>query len=157
MTSSTLPATLRLSAAIGDSPLSAAFFELVLPMVRKNSYRLPVGPADECGRLVLSRDEIEDTIHRINDLFPMDYLGLQAGWSGEVHVQPVNRSGVQRLRNAIATWGHTGIYSAALVEGLVTLDRFLAAVEPSALIRVTSSAEPVDAASISVTELQAGG
>jgi len=157
MTPASLPSQLILSATVESSPLPGAWFELELPMARKNNYRLPVGPADERGRFMIAGGNIADVLKSINDLFPMDYVGPAAGWTGEIRIRPVNRSAVQRLRNAHSTWGHTGIYPPGFTESLDTLAGTLETLGSAAVIAVAAAAEPGDDVELSTTVLPAQG
>ena len=80
-------------------PLAGAWFEIELPMRSKNSYAIPIGPADETGQLVVSGSRLRELIHEINHLFPTDYAGLDR-WNGELRVRPVNRPALERLHGA---------------------------------------------------------
>lgn len=103
-------AEIRVGVTVGANPLPGAIIEVELPMRRKNSYRFPLGPADENGCLQIAGGELTAWTRKINDLLVMDYVGLSAGWTGQVIVRPVGRAGIRRLRQAHQTWGHTGLY-----------------------------------------------
>src|SRR5579875_1266958 len=122
-----LPTTVDLLVSANDRPLPGAFVDIELPTERKNNYRFPVGPADDDGRLRVSGADLAGWARRTNDLFLMDYSGLEGNWTGEIIATPTNRAGLTRLRNAHETWGHTGIYPETFLADLdrlaVTLDQ----------------------------------
>lgn len=152
-----LPDTLRLAASTRNLGVPGALFELELPMRRKNSYRFPVGPADNSGAVHISAAQLAGMVGAINDLLPMDYVGLAAGWTGEIRVRPVNKSSVRRLESAFDIWGHTGIYPAGFVDALHALDRQLSSLGADAVIDVEASATPEGSVRISVEPLPAQG
>jgi hypothetical protein len=90
MTHDDVPTEIRVVAFVGDRPLAGAWFEVELPMHRKNSYTLLFGPADERGAVTISRQQLVRSVSQVNHLFPMDYTRLQ-GWTREVVIKPVNR------------------------------------------------------------------
>jgi hypothetical protein len=157
MTSATLPAHIVLSASVEGLPLGNAIFEVELPMTRKNDYEFPVGVAAADGTLTVSGAEIARLAKSINDLLLMDYVGLAAGWTGEIRVRAANRSAITRLRSAHSTWGHAGIYPPDFTEWLDRLESCLAPLHTSAVIAVTARSEPEGAVSLSTSEVAVGG
>ncbi len=49
MTTALLPDRITITARLSGHPLAGAFFEIELPMTRKNSFRELIGPASENG------------------------------------------------------------------------------------------------------------
>jgi hypothetical protein len=135
-----LPSRLMLTAAVADEGLAGAWFEVELPMQRKNNYGFPAGPADTEGRLTLTAADLTASVREEIDLFPMDYVGLTAGWTGELVVRAVNRPAVARLRDAHATWGDAG-YSPGFMADLDRLDGALSVHPPSTPIVVFAAIE----------------
>lgn len=117
-----LSAEIYVVVTVGGTPLPGGMVEVELPMRKKNSYRFPVGPADQEGRLRITGDDLTNWSRKINALLLMDYVGLGAGWTGEVRLRPVGRAGIRRLRQAHQTWGHTGL-CAGLRDDLGTASR----------------------------------
>ena len=110
MPETALPEELRVSVTADAGPVSGAWIEMRLPMSHKNDFNLLFGPADEHGRLVLNPSKIEAAARLIGDLFPMDYVGLAAGWSGELMLSAVDRASISRLRRASELWTGQGLY-----------------------------------------------
>jgi hypothetical protein len=105
-----LPAAVGVLVTANGRALPGAIVEIELPTKHKNNFRFPVGPTTEDGRVHISGSELAERARKINDLFPMDYVGLDASWTGVLIVEPVNHPGLKRLRAAHATWAHTGFY-----------------------------------------------
>jgi hypothetical protein len=124
-----LPAEISATVTVGTTPLPGGLLEVELPMRQKNSFRFPLGPADSNGHLRITADDLAARARRINDLFPMDYVGLKAAWTGEVILKAVGRGGVRRLRQAHKTWSHTGVYAPDFRSQLDRLERALAAID----------------------------
>jgi hypothetical protein len=139
-----VPDRLAITAHISGRALSGAFFEIELPMRRKNSFRILLGPADEGGTASLSQNELLAKAKQEEELFPMDYVDLQSGWTGEVVVASVNRAAVRRLRSAFATWSQTGGYPEGFLQLLDDLDARLASTSPVEPIEVAVDIEPND-------------
>jgi hypothetical protein len=157
MTTPTLPARLDLSATVEGIPLRGAIFEVELPMTRKNSYVLPIGVAGADGTLTIAGDEIARFAQQVNNLFLMDYVGLGAGWTGEIRVRPVNRDAIARLRSAYATWRDSGIYPPDFPAWLDDLEANLTPLHPTALIQVRARSEHPGTKVASTTEMPVGG
>ena len=157
MTTSSLPDRLHLSATVEGIPLRGAIFEVELPMTRKNSYVLPFGVADADGILIITGDEIARFSHEVNELFLMDYVGLGAGWTGEIRVRAANRDAIARLRNAYATWGDSGIYPPGFALWLDDLEETLAPLHSTAVLHVTARGEPEGAGAASTSDVVLGG
>jgi hypothetical protein len=141
MTHDDVPNEIRVVAFVGDRPLAGAWFEVELPMHRKNSYTLLFGPADERGAVTISRQQLVRSVSQVNHLFPMDYTGLQ-GWTREVVIKPVNRPAIDRLRRAHGTWGETDLYPPAFEEQLRLVERRLRDAPSSSCIEVHAEADP---------------
>ena len=137
MAEPTMPQSLDVVVVVGAHPVPGALIEVELPMRRKNTYRFPMGPADSSGRLHVTGDQLERWTLQINALFLMDYVGLDAGWTGEVILRPVGRGGIERLRQAHSTWGHTGLYPPDFLADLARLEHALAATDDALPIEVT--------------------
>jgi hypothetical protein len=152
-----LPHRLAVVARAGDQPLPGAWFELELPMRTKCSYRVPVGPADENGEFRVSDAELRSAVERINDLFPMDYVGLNAGWTGELVLRPVDRQVLARLQDAYLTWRETGFYPARFAEHLAALKRTLDSLPREAPLQVTATVEPAGSPPVRTLFSRVGG
>jgi hypothetical protein len=137
-----IPDRVVLAAKVAGDPLHGALFEIELPMRRKNSFRLLVGPTDESGTCSLARTELLAKMKEEIDLFPMDYVGLDAGWTGDVVVAAVDRAAVRRLRKAYAIWGETGAYPEGFLELLDALDALLAPNAPDEPFDVAVDVDP---------------
>lgn len=141
MTRVILPDRLVLRAAIAGEPLRGAFFDVELSMARKNSFRLLIGPADARGEASISHEGIDVKVRSELDLFPMDYLGLDAAWTGVVVVRAVDRDALRRLRSAHETWGSTGGYPTGFPDLVEALEAGLAAFDPAEPIEVEAVAQ----------------
>jgi len=139
-----VPDRVAAAAKIAGHPLHGAFFEVELPMTRKNSFSILLGPADDGGTCSLTRNELLAKVKEEVDLFPMDYVDLPLGWTGEVVVAAVDRSGVRRLRSGYATWAEIGGYPEKFLELLDHLDSRLARNAPAEPIEVAIDVEPRD-------------
>lgn len=142
MSTAALPQKFVILSQVGGQPLGRAWFEFELPMRRKDSYRLPVGPADPSGELRIGDAQLRAAVKRVGDLFPMDYVGIDGGWTGEILVHPVDRVALTRLRGAYATWGHTGSYPRDFPKRLDELEGTLASLRGELPIDVSATAEP---------------
>jgi hypothetical protein len=121
-------------------------------MSRKNSYTLPFGPADEQGQLVVSGNRLLASIQQINDLFPMDYSGLE-GWTGELRVKPVNRPAIERLRRAYELWSETGFYPADFEHELERLEQALEATPGQTTLSLEAETMPEHGVHVMVSSL----
>lgn len=137
-------------ARVGRTSLARAWFEVHLPMTKKNAYGLLFGPADAEGELRVSQADLLGDARRIIDLFPMDYVTLEAASTGECSVRAVNRSAIERLRGAYETWSETGYYAADFLEQMSALDARLAELRPEAQIDVDASMTPPEALELRV-------
>jgi|HubBroStandDraft_6_1064221.scaffolds.fasta_scaffold387968_3 hypothetical protein len=142
MTADNVPAAVTVAASADGEPLPHAWFDFELPMRRKNTYRMPIGPAGDDGTLRVEGATLTGITKRINDLFPMDYVGLAAGWSGELVVRACNREDVARLRRGYDTWGGTGFYPPDFLDQLDRLDATLRTIPSDALLTLTVAVEP---------------
>jgi hypothetical protein len=117
-------------------------------MDRKNNYRFTVGPADDAGGLHVSGTELRGSTVRINDLFPMDYVGLDAGWTGDLTVRAVDRKALERLRRAHETWGATGYYPDGFTDHLDALERALSTLPGGVTLTVVVAIEPPESCQV---------
>lgn len=145
MSAASLPDRIIVTAQLSGHPLAGAFFDVELPMTRKNSFRILLGPTSEDGASSLTRTDILAKVKEEIDLFPMDYVGLEAGWTGELVVRVVDRPAIRRLRTAHETWGELGGYPDGFLELLDQLDARLALSKPTEPIDVSFEVEPADA------------
>lgn len=144
-------------AGVDGTPLPGAWFEVHLPMSRKNPYGLLLGPADERGELRISGAQLLGEARRIIDLFPMDYVSVEAAATGECDVRAVNRPGVERLRTAYETWRDTGYYPPDFSERMAELDLRLSELPEEGRIAVDAEGIPADAVELSVQSVPVGG
>lgn len=140
-----LPSRIMVVSRLSDRPLPGALVELELPMTRKNSFRLLFGPAAADGSVTIVGDEISAKVAEERNLFPMDYAGLEQGWTGEVVVRAVDRSAVERLRHAFETWGSVGSWPAKFPALLDDLEGRLAEGGEPNVIAVSVEVAPGDA------------
>lgn len=143
---------IRLVVRADGQPVPHGLFEVVLSMRRKNSYRLLLGPADEAGRLDVSRSQLEAETRRENDLFPMDYVGLSEGWTGEIKIRPVAVHDLKRLREGFAIWRESGSFPEDYAEQLDHLERSLAKWPATARLTVEFAVEPKGIADVEVID-----
>jgi hypothetical protein len=137
-----LPAAVDVLVTTDGRPLPGAIVEIELPTKHKNNFRFPVGPTAQDGHMHISGSELADRAREINDLFPMDYVGLEASWTGELIVKPVNRQDIQRLRAAHATWAHTGFYPDDFTAQLDRLASTLADLATDTTLAVVATTDP---------------
>lgn len=142
MRTAALPDRITVTARLSGQPLVGAFFEVELPMTRKNSFRILVGPAEEDGASSLARADAVARVREEIELFPMDYVGLESGWTGEVVLAAVDRPAIRRLRTAYETWGETGGYPDGFLGLLDLLDARLAMSKATEPIEVSFKVEP---------------
>jgi hypothetical protein len=140
----TVPDRIAVTAHISGHALNGAFFEIELPMRRKNSFRILLGPTDAGGTVSLTRNELLAKAKQEEELFPMDYVDLQSGWTGEVVVAGVDRAAIRTLRSAFATWSEAGGYPERFLPLLDELDERLAAASPAEPIEVAVDVVPSD-------------
>jgi hypothetical protein len=145
MSTASLPDRISVLAQVSGHRLAGAFFEIELPMTRKNSFRILLGPAGDDGASSITRAEMHAKAREEVDLFPMDYVGLEAAWTGEVIARAINRPAIRRLRAAHETWGEMGGYPEGFLQHLDDLDARLASNDPADPIQVSFEAEPTDA------------
>lgn len=145
-----------LSAAVANEGLPGAWFEVAFPMQRKNNYGFPAGPADTEGRLTLTAADLTARVREEIDLFPMDYVGLAAGWTGELVIRAVNRPALARLRDAHATWGSTGYYPPGFLTDLDRLDDALSVHLPSTPIVVSAASEADKEVPVRIVAVEVG-
>lgn len=107
-----LPEELTTSVALAGDALSGAFIVVTLPMFSKNPYELFFGPADEAGRIVVTRAALEREIAATLQTGLMDYAPLTE-WAGQILVSAFNAEDVDRALDGYATWGDVaGLYPA---------------------------------------------
>jgi hypothetical protein len=123
-----LPDRISLRVRAGRDPFSGAWVVITLDNVRKNSFHLYFGPADDEGRLEVTREDLlEEPIKDVH-LFPMDYAHPEGDWGGRIIVKPLGRGDVSRALDAHGEWSQAGVeYEAGYVEGLHELDERLRA------------------------------
>ncbi len=129
------PREIRLAARIDGQPLAGGWLEIEIPMSRKNSYTIPLGPADDRGKLAVSGPRLRALVQLVNDLFPMDYSGID-GWTGELRVIPVNQAAIRRLRRAQDLWQDTDFYPDDFEQQLTELELVFQAAQPTARLEV---------------------
>jgi hypothetical protein len=135
-----LPDHLDVTVTRAGRPLSGAWVELVLPMERKQDYRLMLGPADGAGVLTVSRAELENQISVIQLSAFMDYSSLGV-WRGELVIAPFAAAAIARARARQASWdgGLFAAYPADFTDQMTALARRLAE-QPGALLELTAQA-----------------
>lgn len=139
----TIPEEVRLRATVGGAPLGGAWFSIVLPMRTKNPYRLIFGPASPSGGLVIRGENLLQEIGKIQDLFLMDYVDVDVGWTGRIEVRAMNRVDIGNLLLAYDTYGRVGIYPPGMVSSVTELEDILENHEGESL-RVEASLSSVD-------------
>src|SRR5262245_54195658 len=137
-----LPKTLSLSAYANGDPLPGALFRIELPMSRKNDYVFLIGPADEAGRYEATGAQLEAETQRTNSLLLMDFVGLGAGWTGEINVQAVGRNGLRLARQGYDTWAAADVFPADYVDWLDRLEAELARLSSTAELTVECVIDP---------------
>jgi hypothetical protein len=150
-----LPEELHLNAYGGGMPLSGAWFVLTLQMSTKNSYRLLFGPASPEGMLTISREDIRRQVTKVRDLFLMDYVDPDIGWTGVLEVAALNRSAIANVLLAHDTYRAAGVYPNDISETLTELEVVLSNLETKKLtvtatlrggaaVKVLAPERPVD-------------
>jgi hypothetical protein len=117
-------------------------------MRRKNSYRFSLGPTDAEGELRITAEQLSGMARNINSFFLMDYVGLDAGWTGEIIIKPVDQKGLTRLRGAYETWGESGFYGSDFASDL---DRLESALQDADGVPVVTRTSQQSDARITVT------
>jgi len=74
-------------------------------MWNKNQYILVFGPSDDDGMIRVSGEELTRRARAEQAMFPMDYVSFPEEWSGGVGADVLTLEGVERLRDAMRTWG----------------------------------------------------
>lgn len=74
-------------------------------MWSKNQYLLLFGPSGDDGMIHVSGEELTRRAQAEQAMFPMDYVSFPAQWSGGIGAEVLTLDGIQRLRDAIRTWG----------------------------------------------------
>ena len=92
------------SCFVGGLPLPGAYLTVTLATLRKNPFHLAFGPADESGRVEVSRDDLILEGRKTADAFPMDYGHPEGDWSGRLVVEPMNRADIERALSAFELW-----------------------------------------------------
>jgi hypothetical protein len=136
-----LSTTVDVLVTADGQPLPGAIVEVELPTSRKNNFRFPVGLTAQDGHIHITGSELADRAREINDLFPMHYVGLQASWTGELTVKPLNYHDIRRLRAAHAAWAHTGVYP-DFAARLDRLARTLADLATGTILAVAITTDP---------------
>lgn len=82
----------------------------------------------------------------------MDYVGLAAGWTGELKVRPMALHDLARLREAFAIWQESGWFPPDYTEQLDRLEQTLRRWPADTRLNVDVRAEPEGEVSIERTE-----
>ena len=122
-----------------------------LEACHKNSCQLVFGPADEAGRIEVTRGDLLQEGKRLVDLSPMDYTHPEGDWSGRIVINPLNRTDIERALAGYETWASAGGYPSDYARGLRALDEVLSANEGAAL-RVRVEVTPVGSAEVILRE-----
>ena len=93
-----LPDSLEILCHADDRPRADLSVMVTLTMAQKNPFRLIFGPTDSAGRVLVLKNELEQGMKSVAEVFPADYSG-SAAFTGEIHVAPL---GLPQIQAALA-------------------------------------------------------
>ncbi|WP_242395822.1 hypothetical protein [Anaeromyxobacter oryzisoli] len=99
-------------------PVPGMFVLCTLRSTRKNDFKLVFGPTDSAGRLRVSREDLLREGGNEKRLFPMDYGDVEADFSGELKVTPMNREALSRALTAYSMFNNVSPYPAGYEENV---------------------------------------
>jgi len=97
----TLPDRLAITTLLDGHALPSQMVMVTLGMEQKNDYALAFGPTDSCGRIEIASKQLVDAATEERRLFMMDYLDLEAGFTGSITLTVLDLASLDR---AIAAW-----------------------------------------------------
>jgi hypothetical protein len=121
-----LPETLTVDCFVAGNPLPGAYVTVTLAALRKNPFHLVRGPADQSGRIQVTRDDLIRQAREEVHTFPMDYGDPEGDWSGRLVIELMNRADIERALSAFELWQAAGLdFPADYSDGLRTFSQRL--------------------------------
>ena len=136
-----IPDSLDITTLTDGLPAAHMLVFLKFLASRKNPHNMLFGPSGPDGKISISRTQLLAEAKKTMDLFLMDYVGIEAAWTGTLVVTPLNREAISRARSAFQRFASYN-YPANYKETLDAADAALAqapSAKLSAIVQCSAS------------------
>jgi hypothetical protein len=142
--SAELPRILHVRSTLDGSALAGAWVRATLVVSRKNYFDLLIGPTNQEGEALITRDQMIDQVEATRNLLLMDYTGISY-WTGVIRLVVMNAAGLSALLEAVELWGVSPGLEKKELAALRQFAEFLES-RAGATLDVAAWTEPAEAA-----------
>lgn len=96
--------SLNVNLRCSGQPLPHGFVNLWIHTFTKQPFGLQFGPADEAGRIAITRDDLLAQADQLRRDLIMDYSHPEDDWTGVIRVRPATAEDLRQALRALDIW-----------------------------------------------------